>query len=177
MAPVRVQIAARDALAREGLAALVGRDAGLDVVEDGAEVVLWEETAELPGGTIVALVSDEDGAARALSRGARGALLRDASAEKLSAALVACARGLVVLDETLPLVRRDAPLDVGTLTPREHEVLQLLAQGLANKEIAYRLGVSDHTAKFHVNAILSKLAAQSRTEAVVKAARLGLIVL
>src|SRR5438270_13792804 len=111
MDPVRVQIVARDALAREGLAALVTREGALRVVEDAPDVVLWEERDdELPPGSVVALVADEEGAARALSLGARGALLREASARKLSAALVACARGLVVLDEGLPLVKREAPL-------------------------------------------------------------------
>ncbi len=175
---MRVQISARDALSREGIAALLGRDGGLAVVEDAPDVVLWEETeGALPAGSVVALVASEDGAARALAGGARGALLRDAGARKIAAALKACACGLVVLDEGLPLVRRDPPVEAELLTPREHEVLQLLAQGLANKEIAHRLGVSDHTAKFHVNEILARLGAQSRTEAVVRAVKLGLITL
>ena len=72
--------------------------------------------------------------------------------------------------------RGAAPL-VEDLTPRELEVLQLLAEGLSNKEIARRLGTSEHTVKFHVNAILGKLGAHSRTEAVTRAARLGLIIL
>ena len=63
------------------------------------------------------------------------------------------------------------------LTPREQEVLQLLAEGLPNKTIADRLYISEHTVKFHVNAILSKLGAQSRTEAVVRATRLGILLL
>ena len=63
------------------------------------------------------------------------------------------------------------------MTPRELEVLQLLAEGLANKAIALQLDISEHTVKYHVNAIMSKLNAQSRTEAVVRAARLGLIAL
>jgi len=63
------------------------------------------------------------------------------------------------------------------LTAREMEVLQLLAEGLPNKSIAQRLDISEHTVKFHVNAILRKLEAQSRTEAVVQATRLGLILL
>jgi DNA-binding NarL/FixJ family response regulator len=63
------------------------------------------------------------------------------------------------------------------LTPRETEVLQLLAEGLTNKAIADRLGISRHTVKFHVNAILTKLNAQSRTEAVVRATRSGLLAL
>jgi two-component system, NarL family, nitrate/nitrite response regulator NarL len=64
---------------------------------------------------------------------------------------------------------------VETLTPREHDVLRLMAQGLGNKQIAERLGITEHTAKFHVHTILGKLNTQSRTEAVVRAARLGLI--
>ena len=71
--------------------------------------------------------------------------------------------------------RPPAAATVEHLTPREQEVLQLLAQGLPNKLIATRLGISDHTAKFHVNGILGKLGAQSRTEALAQAARLGLV--
>ncbi|HEX9940563.1 MAG TPA: response regulator transcription factor, partial [Thermoanaerobaculia bacterium] len=64
-----------------------------------------------------------------------------------------------------------------TLTPRELEVLQLLSQGLPNKLIAQRLGISEHTVKFHVNAVLGKLGVQSRSEAIVQAVRSGLVVL
>ena len=63
------------------------------------------------------------------------------------------------------------------LTAREHQVLQLLAQGLTNRAIALQLGITQHTVKFHVNAIMSKLDAQSRTEAVVRATQLGMIAL
>lgn len=63
------------------------------------------------------------------------------------------------------------------LTPREFQVLHLLSEGLSNKQIAKRLEVSEHTAKFHVATILSKLGVESRTEAVVRAAQLGLILL
>lgn len=61
------------------------------------------------------------------------------------------------------------------LTAREQEVIGLLAAGLSNKDIAKQLGISEHTAKFHVNSILQKFGAQKRVEAVVRAARLGLI--
>ncbi len=64
-----------------------------------------------------------------------------------------------------------------SLTPRELEVLALLAEGLPNKSIARRLDISEHTVKFHVNAVLAKLDVQSRTEAAVRAARMGLITL
>ena len=63
------------------------------------------------------------------------------------------------------------------LTPREIEVLKLVAAGLANKEIAHRLEISDHTVKFHVASVMGKLGASSRTEAVTLGIRLGLIMI
>jgi len=133
------------------------------------------------GLTIVALVADEAAAGAALAAEARGVLARDAPPERVVAAVRAALDGLMVLDPSLAglLQRPAADLDppVETLTAREAEVLQLLAQGLTNRAVADRLGISEHTAKFHVNAILGKLGAQGRTDAVVRAARLGLIVL
>jgi DNA-binding NarL/FixJ family response regulator len=75
------------------------------------------------------------------------------------------------------LSARAAPPEALALTPREAEVLSLMAEGLSNKLIADRLRISEHTAKFHVNAILNKLGAETRTEAVVLAARRGLLML
>jgi len=99
----------------------------------------------------------------------------------LAAALHAVAAGLVALDPILAAAVRITPEIITPpgedLTPREFEVLQLLAEGLTNKAIALRLGISANTVKFHINAILQKLSAQSRTEAVVRASRLGLIIL
>ena len=120
---------------------------------------------------------------RGLDRRRAGpAAARRAAAEALVAALHAAAEGLAVLDPALAgavLPAREAPSDllVEELTPRELEVLQLLAEGLSNRGIGQRLGISEHTVKFHVNAIMGKLGAQSRTEAVVRATRLGLIIL
>jgi DNA-binding NarL/FixJ family response regulator len=130
----------------------------------------------------VVLLADEAQAAEARLAGARGLLLRDTGAERLATALAAAAQGLVVLDPSLAaslLASRDPSSStlVEDLTPREQEVLRLLAEGLPNKAIALRLGISEHTVKFHVNAVLGKLGAQSRTEAVVRATRLGLILL
>ncbi len=71
----------------------------------------------------------------------------------------------------------DEPALIEELTPRELEVLRLLAEGLPNKTIAQRLDISEHTVKFHVNALLGKLGVASRTEAVVRATRLGLVFL
>jgi two-component system nitrate/nitrite response regulator NarL len=131
---------------------------------------------------VLALLPDEAFAADAWIAGARGLLLRNVGAEALASALLAVAQGTIVLDPGLAdavLPSRDELPEslVEELTPRELEVLQLLAEGLPNKTIAYRLDISEHTVKFHVNAILGKLGVQSRTEAVVRATRLGLIIL
>ena len=111
-----------------------------------------------------------------------GILFRDAAPETIAAAARAVAQGLRVLDPTLEPFRAGLeavealPL-AEPLTERELEVLRLVAEGLANKAIAARLRVSEHTVKFHLNAVLRKLGAQSRTDAVVRATRLGLILL
>ncbi len=114
--------------------------------------------------------------------GLRGRLLRDADVDQLCAALEAVAAGLVVIDlelaaELAPTPRSSSLPPADELTPREMEVLRLVAEGLSNRAIAQRLGISEHTVKFHVNAILAKLGAQSRTDAVVRATRLGLLLL
>ncbi len=115
----------------------------------------------------------------------------ESSAEELSAALSALHEGCLSARPALlsrrayrPRRWKSGPCRVNwtnppaaMLTERESEVLGLLAQGLANKQIAARLGISEHTVKFHVSAIYSKLGASSRTEAVRLGVRLGLIVL
>jgi two-component system nitrate/nitrite response regulator NarL len=131
---------------------------------------------------IVALLPDDTLVPDLLAAGVRGLLRRDTAGEELAAAVAATAQGLVVIDPILAsaiLSSREQPATglVEELTPRELEVLQLLAEGLSNKVIARRLEISEHTVKFHVNAILGKLGVQSRTEAVVHASRLGLIIL
>jgi two-component system nitrate/nitrite response regulator NarL len=176
--------------------------AGADLADEWAiyrpDVVVWDrgwEPAPIPSLDedrlveapealipVVALLPDEHSATDAWTAGARGLLLRDVGAEDLVAALQAVASGLIVLDPAVTgavlAVREPLPgLLAEELTPRELEVLQLLAEGLSNKAIGRRLEISEHTVKFHVNAILGKLGAQSRTEAVVSATRLGLIIL
>lgn len=158
------------------------------------DVVLWdlgwdpapslERLAGLAedGPPIVALLPDETHVTDAWLAGARGLLLREVATADLVAALTAAALGLVVIDpalaDTLRPAREFSPTPlVEELTPRELEVLQLLAEGLSNRAIAYKLEISEHTVKFHVNAIMGKLGAQSRTEAAMRAARLGLIIL
>jgi DNA-binding CsgD family transcriptional regulator len=78
----------------------------------------------------------------------------------------------------LPMARTEddrAPVVIEALTPREHDVLALVADGLPNREIARQLGISEHTVKFHLASVFGKLGASSRTEAVQRALRMGLI--
>ena len=146
------------------------------------------EVAELAQEYPVILLSQQPKTAwlsKALRAGVRAVLPRDVAPEQLRAALEAAAAGLVVihpseLDTVLSAtVGPSAPLDelLESLTRREREVLQMLAAGLANKEIAARLAISDHTVKFHVASILGKLGASTRTEAVSAGIRRGLVML
>lgn len=146
--------------------------------------LLHELAADATEGNLrfVALLAEVDQVPAIASAGVQGLLLRDISSEQLLAAVTAAANDLVVIDPAIMAALLPAgPLEemapVEELTPREREVLQLLAEGLANKAIAQRLEISEHTVKFHVNAIMSKLGVQSRTAAVVRATRLGLILL
>lgn len=195
-------VVSRDPLARGGLAALVAARPELRLAGDASPetaaaraqaaapaAILWDlgpgagaaglgAAAEL--APVVALVAAEGQAAEAVRAGARGVLARDAAPEAVTAALAAAALGLTVIDGAVAggLVRApEAPAPSEPLTHREREVLALLAEGLGNKAIAARLGISDHTAKFHVNAILGKLGVESRAEAIVRAVRMGLVVL
>lgn len=129
---------------------------------------------------LLALVPDAAAARQAWRAGARGLLPRDAPLPRLEAAIAALSHGDAVLDPGLIPAALSPPFQempelAEELTSREREVLGLLAQGLPNKTIADRLSVTEHTVKFHVNAILGKLGAASRTDAVVRASRMGLI--
>lgn len=131
---------------------------------------------------VVMLLPDRNLVIDAWELGVRGLLFRDTDADRLIASLQAVAAGLAVLDpELVTSLLPSAPLDAApkypVLTSREQEVLTWLAEGLPNKSIADRLRISDHTVKFHVTAIMSKLGAQSRTDAVVRATRQGLLLL
>ena len=170
---------------------------GLDpeALEDTeANVVLWDlgpRAASPTAGTLdfavplVALVAHGSSAQDLLAAGALGVLRRDVSTERLLRALGTVLHGLAVIDPVLldernpttavPPARLTPEMDVEPLTARETEVLELVASGLSNKQIADELGISAHTVKFHVNAILGKLDVHSRTEAVVKAMQLGVV--
>ncbi|HYM68269.1 MAG TPA: response regulator transcription factor [bacterium] len=178
---------------------VVGQAAGSDdigTVVDATrpDVLLWdlgrdpEDALERLAGAhdraepTVALLPDGTNAADALAAGAKGLAPRDAAPETLVAVARAVGNGLIAIHPSLgaflPAVRADHAFPpVEPLSERESEVLSLLGEGLANKEIAERLGISEHTVRFHVRALLGKLGTQNRTEAVVRALRLGLLTL
>ena len=159
------------------------------VVEASAVPELKRVLSTAEPVAVLLLVEDRPVAARLLpeiASRAWGILSVETSAEELAAAVHALSEGLLVgapalvepLLVSLPATREgeDTPL-VEPLTERELEVLQRLAQGLANKQIAALLGISEHTVKFHVSAIYSKLGATNRTEAVRLGVHQGLVVL
>jgi len=145
-----------------------------------------DAVARTPAFVLLADAPTATWAADALRAGARSVLPRDATPDEIIAALEAAAVGLVTLPVELaadfvsatrgPTARSAGP-PTQPLTRREVEVLGMLAEGLANKNIAARLGISEHTVKTHVASILTKLDAFSRAEAVAIGARQGLILL
>ncbi len=140
------------------------------------------------GGPAVLLVRDAapEAIAEALRAGVKAVLPSNLAGSEIVAAIEAAAAGLVVIDGTDidALLRAPSAVSRGgsealveALTPRETEVLRLLAAGLGNKEIASRLAISEHTVKFHVASIMGKLGAASRTEAVTQGIRHGFIMI
>jgi NarL family two-component system response regulator YdfI len=149
-----------------------GAPALADVTEQAAVVLLVDQP-------------HQDQVALAFRNGVRAVLPREISTEQLQGALHAVAAGLIVMHPAEVTAFLPTPTSSVTeiappaepLTKREREVLQMLATGLGNKEIAARLAISDHTAKFHVASILGKLGASTRTEAAAIGIRHGLILL
>jgi DNA-binding NarL/FixJ family response regulator len=189
--PLRVIVAAENPLRRAALVMRLAafRDLAVSEAEQVTEAprmrgdVILADSIEIERSTtpVVQLVHDASAATVAVSHGARAVLLHSASLRRIHTALRAVAEGLFIVDDevaehVVPNVRGRVEL-IEPLTPREVEVVQLLAVGLSNKEIATRLAITDHTVKFHLNGILRKLGVSSRTEAVVRAARLGLVTL
>jgi DNA-binding NarL/FixJ family response regulator len=163
------------ALAREPADAAVW---DLGVRPDQALAMAADVLAEI--SHVVALAVDRQVAGEAMAAGVRAVLGRDRGGRAIAAAVRAVLEGLEVIDPSVE--PPDSALGpsrsaADELTPRERQVLALLVEGLSNAGIARRLGISDHTAKFHVMAVMQKLDAATRTEAVVKAARRGLITL
>jgi DNA-binding NarL/FixJ family response regulator len=127
----------------------------------------------------ILLLSNDPPNIQELRRSARvwGILPADASPDELSAAVHALSQGLIVGTSSLLFESVNGPLTEGPLTERESEVLSLLSKGLANKQIAVELGISEHTVKFHVSSIYTKLNVTNRTEAVRAGLRGGWIAL
>ena len=140
------------------------------------------------GIAVVALIDAVDAAwtARVLRAGVRGLVSRESTPAEIRSAIQAASSGMVLLDSDLArelvahrgIDASESTLEtVEELTPREIEVLRMMAEGLGNKEIAARLGISDHTVKFHISSILAKVGASGRTEAVTIGIRMGLVLL
>ncbi len=155
--------------------------------EEADEDPAWPDTMSLNGPDAALLLLADDPASfsglEALQSGAKGVLPARVSQEELVAAIRGAAAGLIVLHPEAVLHAlpgrpaggsRRMPL-IEPLTAREKEVLSILAEGGTNKQIASRLSISEHTAKFHVSSVMSKLGATSRTEAVTMAIRQGVI--
>lgn len=201
---IRVLIAASSPIVRAGVEALLSPDAGISVaagteswqsaaamlddlrpdlliveVEDDLPAGLLQLAEDLP---VIVLAEDPDRriAGEALRSGVRAVLPRQLSGAEIIAAIHAVTAGLVVVrpEDVRALLVRARPVELlEPLTIREREVLGMIAEGLSNKLIAARLKISEHTVKFHVGSIMSKLNAGSRTEAVALGIRQGLVVL
>jgi DNA-binding NarL/FixJ family response regulator len=203
---IRVLLAAASAVRRAGLEALIRNAASLKLVGSlqtpsnlaqhardlQPDVILLDADSTQPidtavGVPIVVLIDDPapSWTAQALRSGVNAILPRDSDMEDVFSSIQAAHAGLVLLDAevTQSLVAKiRPPSDQETeltddLTPREIEVLRMLAEGLGNRQMAVKLGISDHTVKFHISSILDKLNASSRTEAVTLGIRMGLILL
>jgi len=198
---IRLLIAAPSPAMRLGLSTLLGSVPGVEVVGAYADLSAVDDLA--PDVVLAVLPADEimppaRGAApayvlignsrpgwtqEALRLGVRAILSPDASPSAIVAAIDAAANGLAAIDpheleDVLttagsPPVRGETP----ELTARERDVLSLMAEGMANKTIAWKRNISEHTVKFHVASILAKLNAASRTEAVTIGIRKGLVLL
>jgi DNA-binding NarL/FixJ family response regulator len=202
--PIRVLVADDHPVVRTGLAAVLVQEADLELVaeaENGERAVtLYREhrpdvclmdlrmpvidgveairtiTAEFPGARILALTTYEGDAdiRRALDAGARGYLLKDMLLTEVIRAVRAVRRGERVIPNAVAARLAEFPART-ELTDRELEVLQLVARGLSNKEVARTLGRADETVKIHLKNVFAKLDVADRTEAVTVAIARGLI--
>ena len=174
-AQLGIQVLGRSAPGSEVSASLRTRSVDALLVDGGAQELEEDGLPENPPPW-VCLVPSAEAAAQALRLGAAGVLRREAEPAHIAAALWSVTRSLVVVEPAFlsALLPEAATARANeSLTTREREVLEQLARGLSNKQIAGTLGISDHTVKFHVNSLLGKLGAQSRTEVVVRATRRG----
>ncbi|THF69647.1 response regulator transcription factor [Deinococcus sp. Arct2-2] len=187
-----VRVAVRSGMLRAGVESLLGA-AGVLVVLNGEADVLIVDDAWLADPDALADALADSGAIVAMGSGNWANLLpeltgggwailsADATPAELLAGVLGAAAGLVVLPPALFQAAEldsedtDTPPSDVTLTPREHDVLVLLAEGLSNKRAARELGVTESTIKFHVQAVYSKLGVQSRAGAVARGIGLGLV--
>ena len=196
---IRVALLANTLVAARNLAELLGEDERLEIVElqtvSGNREFSRRNTVDVlvaigllldripsDGPPVVAL-TDEPLVEMPFRQALRAILPLHSSAAEIGAAIVAAASELIVMTQSQARkwlgVPRSAHFNddfgIETLTARELQVLRMLADGLANKQIADDLKISEHTAKFHVAQILSKLRAASRAEAVAIGMRRGLV--
>jgi DNA-binding NarL/FixJ family response regulator len=194
-AGLRVLVRTGDAVASLETVAGAGRRPDVVLLDPGPEghppiPLLLAHSATLEANPCVILQDDLDGeaAARAVRAGARAVLPRGARPAEIVAAVQAAAAGLTAVPARWAsgLFRAGAPdtthpaghgVPDHPLTAREREILALLGEGLGNKQVAARLGISDHTVKTHLVAIYEKLGAGNRAEAVATGLRRGLIML
>jgi DNA-binding NarL/FixJ family response regulator len=193
---IRVLLNLSSPAMRAGLRALLSSDKTIKVVGDSleeaneADVVITSASAVLmaenesalqpgSGQAAILLLADDQPNVEEMKRAYRvwGVLPTEASAEELIAAIHALSQGLIVGTPTLLFETENELQERGPLTERESEVLGLLSKGLANKQIAVSLGISEHTVKFHVSSIYQKLNVTNRTEAVREGLRGGWIAL
>ena len=162
------------------------RGTELDVIVIDSDRILDLLQEPMSDAAIVLLtaVSDARSISRLLRNRFRAILSRDSDPDDIISAILAAHDGLVLLSapaaESLAAVYDDRALEVETglpeeITSRETDVLRMVAEGLVNKDIATRLGISEHTVKFHISSILDKFGASTRTEAVALGIRRGLI--
>lgn len=179
---IRVEVEAADVVTRAGLEALMSSSPGVSLASADPDVLLAAAPLdELVAGPPIVLLGEPSWSAQALRLGVRAMLPADAPSVEIVAAVHAAASGLAAVDP------RDlegwlgagiAPVaETGPLTAREREVLAMMAEGAANKAIAWKLQISEHTAKFHVASILAKLNAGTRAEAVALGVKKGLLLL
>jgi DNA-binding NarL/FixJ family response regulator len=190
---IRVLLNVSSPALRAGLRALLSADNTIKIINDSldeeseADVVITSashvsfsnhEVSDTSSAATL-LLSDDPLNVREMKRFSRvwGILPTESSAEELTAAIHALSQGLIVGPSTLLFESENEPLSHGPLTDRESEVLGLVAKGLANKQIALALGISEHTVKFHVSSIYAKLNVTNRTEAVREGLRGGWVAL
>jgi NarL family two-component system response regulator YdfI len=193
---IRVLLNVSSPALRAGLRALLSSDKTISVINDSldeddlrseADVMITSASSRFSArietdsasSAATLLLSDDQLNVREMRRLFKvwGVLPSDASAEELTAAVHALSQGLIVGTSTLLFESESEPSSHGPLSDRESEVLGLLAKGLANKQIALALGISEHTVKFHVSSIYTKLNVTNRTEALRAGLRGGWIAL